>query len=132
MGAVTRLTAYLARWRDRPFQPGVSDCAIFAAGWVRASGGPDLSEGWAGTYGDLAEGLDLLAEAGFGGVDDLAAAHLTEIPSWTRAQIGDVAFVREGNHLCAGIVGGAEIHVLRIDGGLDVVPLERAVRVFRP
>ena len=133
MGTVSALSAYLAQWRGRAFAPGHADCALFAAGWLALRGGPDLAAGWAGRYATVEDGLALLAAEGFAGLPDLAAdAGLTELSGWMQARVGDIAFVAEGGHLCAGLVGGAHVHVLSPLGGLEVVPLDRAVRVFRP
>lgn len=124
-----RLAAYLGEVARLRFRPGEHDCALFAAGAVEAMTGTDLAAGWRRTYRTLEDGLALLAQEGHGDHVALAAAHLEEVAP-IRAQVGDVAAVREGAALALGIVQGPSIYVLR-PSGLGLVPLTDAERAFR-
>lgn len=119
------------RARAAALRPSVFDCAHFAAGWVQACSGADLAAGWRGQYSTLDEGRAKLKAAGYGDLDELAAAHLREIGGWGSSQPGDVAAIRDQGHIALGIIGGPQIHVLGLKG-LDYVHLDRAERVFRP
>lgn len=125
------LQEYLTANRRAVLRPGRLDCVLFAAGWVAHCTGRDLTTDWRGTYQSLDEGRARLANAGFATLGDLAAHHLSEVDGWVQAQIGDVAIVIEDGAEAMPIVGGAFLHGLGVRG-LDVVPLERATRVFRP
>ena len=128
--ALSRLTPFLAVVARRPYRPGAWDCALFAAAWVRELTGRELVPDGA-AYGTLAAGQALLAEAGHADHVAYAAAHLTEVESWMRAQEGDIAVVMDQGHPCFGVVGSDVVHVLT-PRGLGHVPLDAAVRVFRP
>ncbi len=125
------LQAYLNEHRSAVLRPGRLDCVLFAAGWVQRCTGRNLAGDWPGSYRSLDEGRGLLAGSGFASLGDLAAHHLEEIDGWARAQVGDVAIVIEDEAEAMSIVGGTYLHGLGVRG-LDVVPLSRAVRVFRP
>lgn len=125
------LREYLYGHRGRALRPGKHDCALFAAGWVKACSGRDLAADWVGRYGSFEEGQALLEGAGHADHVDLAAHHLEELPGWMAARVGDIAVMEEAGHLAFGIVGGAYVHVLGLRG-LDILPLSRAIRLFRP
>ncbi len=125
------LQAYLTEHRNATLRPGRLDCVLFAAQWVRRCTGRDLTGDWPGSYRSLEDGFERLKAAGYAGLGDLAAHHLEEIDSWAYAQVGDVATVIEEGAEAMVIVGGAHLHGLAMRG-LDVVPLSRAIRVFRP
>lgn len=126
------LTAYLTACRHKRFRPGRFECALFAADWVLIVSGTDLAARWRGKYASIEDGRDLIAEAGYDNPVAIAAEALKEVSGWMQAEIGDIAVVEEAGEACFGIIGGAHIHVLRVQRGLDVVPLARAARVFRP
>lgn len=130
---LAELHDYLAGMRTRGFEPGTHDCALFVAGWARKLGWPDLGREWRGRYRTTAEGRRQLRDAGIANISDLAAQHFQEVPGWFAATAGDIAIVHDDNAQEAfGIVGGAHIHVLAYVGGLNAVPLDQAIRVFRP
>lgn len=114
---------YLASARTRPFRYGRHDCALFAAGWVKAKTGRDLTLGI--KHRSLKDGLEKLHAAGFSSHIEVAAAHLEEIPVLFAAR-GDVAAVGEA----LGIVMGERIALLE-KSGLVSVPLTAATRAFR-
>lgn len=132
MGTVAELTAHLTEWARRPFRPGTADCAIFAADWVMRRGRPDPMAGLRGAYRRIEDGMALLAERGGAGELEELFADLAPVPGWMAARPGDVALVRDGDTLCCGIVGGEHVHVLAPGRGLDIVPLDRAERLWRP
>ena len=112
-----------------PFQPGVHDCALFAAGAVFAMTDVDFAADFRGRYSTLKGGFKLLQKAGF--VDHVAlAAHLfDEIPP-AYAAVGDLAVVPDQQGDALGIVQGSGIYVLTTDR-LGVVSLLAATRAFR-
>lgn len=124
----TRLRAHAAQAARKKFRPGSHDCALFAAGAVKAMTGTDLARGWRSKYRSLKRGREMLAELGYADHVALAAAHLPEIPP-AMAQVGDVAAVEEEGELALGIVQGERIWVLRPDG-LGTVLLTDASRAF--
>lgn len=132
------LIAWLAQAARTPFEEGVNDCALFAAGAVLAMTGTDLAEGWRGRYRSTRGGLRALRRAGYADHVDLVARHFAEVPP-SLAQAGDLAVLpggpggqgRPGDGAAAiGIVQGAAIYVIA-PGGLGVVPLTMAERAFR-
>lgn len=129
---MTLLHRYLAEVRGRAFEPGKWDCALFAAGWVKACTGKDPARGWRGKYRSISRGLAMLRDAEGTDHVGLADRWAKPVSGWMQARPGDLAVVMDGEHPCFGIVGGSRIHVLLPSRGLDVVPLSRAERVFRP
>lgn len=134
------LSDYLAAARTRPLTPGTHDCALFIAGWINLCTGVDLAKGWRGKYRTLEDGYALLSAMGFSDLVGMAERYLGELDGWMQAVPGDVAVVEDvdgagdssgADHIGLGIIGGCHIHVVGLRG-LDYVPLNRAVRVFRP
>lgn len=127
----TALFDYVHDVARRPFQWGEHDCALFAAGAVKAMTGEDFAAGYRGRYKTLRGGLGLLRRKGFVDHADMAASVLEEIhPS--RAQVGDVAAIEESGHTALGIVQGPRIYVLRPgEAGIGTVGLLDAKRAFR-
>lgn len=125
----TRLIAYLGKVASLPFEPGVNDCALFAAGAVEAVTGIDLAAGWRGRYQSLAEGFALLQAAGFADHIALTAAHFPEIAP-ALAAAGDLAVVQGPEGDALGVVQGEAIYVLS-PRRLGIVPLTYALRAFR-
>lgn len=126
----SRLDAYIAAAAREPFRPGRHDCALFAAGAVRAMTGDDPARGWRSKYRSLRRGRELLAEAGYDGPVDMAAARYPEIhPS--AALPGDLAALTDDEGAPAlGVVQGSRIYVLSLRG-IATVPLTAAERAFR-
>ena len=125
-----RLGDYLATEARRPFEYGTSDCALFAAGALNAMTGTDPSAAYRGRYTTLRGGLRILRKDGFRDHVDRAAALLTEVPS-QRAQVGDIAVVETSDGPSLGVVQGEWVAV-RTMSGLGFVPVDQAIRVFRP
>lgn len=123
------LTAYLETAARRAFRPGQHDCALFAAGAVKAMTGTDFARGYRSTYRSLARGQAVLRSRGYADHIDMVARLLPEVPP-IMAQEGDVAVVPQGEDMALGIVQGAMIYVL-MPSGLGLVPLTDAARAFR-
>lgn len=129
------LLAYLGQIRRarRAFRPGEWDCALFAAGWIRICTGKDLAANWRGDYRSLAQGQSRIAS--LGGLEGIARSHLTPVDP-AETTVGDVVLLDAGLNTACGIFGGAHVHVLATPqsaiGGLDILPLSVARKVFRP
>ena len=126
------LQEYLAQLHGRMVEPGVFDCALMAGGWVHVLTGVDLTERFVGTYSTFQEGRTMLRKEGLRSIAELAETLLEEVHGWHRALPGDIAIVKEKRLLAFGLVSGEHIHVLAYGGGTGVLPLSRAIRVFRP
>lgn len=124
-----RLIAYIEDVQRAGFRPGRHDCALFAAGAVKAMTGTDLAAQFVGNYRTLAEGVTMLNSLGFDDHVALAAEALEEIPP-LMARAGDVAVVEGKLDLSLGIVQGPYIYVLT-ENGIGPVPLTDAKRAFR-
>ena len=123
------LTAYLVGTAAEPFVPGKADCALFAAGAVKAMTGQDFAHGFLG-YRTTKGGLKKLMAKGYADHVALAASVLEEIPP-AFAQVGDVAVVPGDDGTDAlGIVQGEMIYV-SAPAGRGLVPLTSATRAFR-
>ena len=112
-----------------PCKAGKNDCALFAAGAVKAMTGVDLAVGWRSKYRTLAAGKKLLRNEGFADLGELAAHHFEEIPP-LHAQVGDVALVDGDEDPALGIVQGAFVWV-RMPEGIGSKPLTDIMRAFR-
>ena len=123
-----RLTDYVVPLMGAEFSFGQLDCALFAAGAVKAMTGKDLAWGFR-SYRTLKGGLKKLKAAGYDDHIALAADKLPEIPP-SFAQVGDVAVVETDEGPALGVVQGETIYVMRLDG-LGLVPLTTATRAFR-
>ncbi len=123
-----RLKEYIAKVHALRFRPGTFDCALFAAGAVKAMTGEDLAAKY-GSYRTLEEGRAMLKSLGFASHVDLAAEILPEIHPM-RAAPGDVAVIDDGGNLSLGIVQGPYVYALTLDG-VGITPLTDAKRAFR-
>ncbi len=112
-----------------PFQPGVHDCALFAAGAVFAMTDVDFAADFRGKYQTLKGGLKLLQKAGYADHVALAARLFEEIAPALAAP-GDLAVVPDVQGEALGIVQGPGIYVLTPDQ-LGMVSLLAASRAFR-
>ena len=125
----TRLQAYLGCIAREPLAYGQHDCALFAADAVRAMTGVDFAAPYRGKYATLAGGLRLLARAGFADHVALARAHLTPV-AVALAMPGDLAVFDTEAGLALGVVQGAAVYVLHVDGVLGLVALTNATEVL--
>ncbi|MDP2738703.1 MAG: hypothetical protein Q8O82_08385 [Pseudorhodobacter sp.] len=125
-----RLLAFIASSVARPFVYGQHDCALFAAGAVQAMCGVDLAAAWRGHYATRLGGIRALRRAGFRDHIDVAARQFAEVAA-AAARVGDLAVVAGDDGPALGLVQGPMIYVLRPGGGLGLVPLASATRIFR-
>ena len=124
-----RLGAYVEGARRAPFTYGRLDCALFAAGAVRAMTGGDLGEGLRGTYESFAGGVRALRQRGYMDHLDMARAHFPEIAPCF-AQVGDLAVVGVADGDARGVVQGARIFFMSAEG-LVTVDLLAARTAFK-
>lgn len=126
------LRQFLDARRAEPFRPSLSDCAMFAADWIAMLTGTDPAAKWRGRYRTVEEGRALLLADGFASPAEVLAPILLRDAGWMQAQAGDIAVLIEAGEEAMGLVGGGHIHVLRPRRGLGAVPLDRAIRIYRP
>jgi hypothetical protein len=124
-----RLSAYLARVDRRPYQPGRHDCAMFAAGAVRAVTGRDPGRGWRGQYRSAARGKALLASRGFDSLDAAASAALGEPCAPAMCGRGDI--VSDGERLGVLWWAGGPVALFVGDAGLEPLPVANLVQGWR-
>ena len=124
----SRLTAHLTETAAQGFHYGSNDCALFAAGAVRAMTGHDPAAAWRGTYTTLEGGLKRLMKAGF---DDHVALVGNLLPdvALAFAQVGDIALVAAPDGPALGIIVGETIACLT-PRGLGHLPREAALRAW--
>lgn len=120
-----RLTDWLTATARLPFRPGRHDCALFAAGAVRAMTGVDMARGFRG-YRTLAEGKRFLRAKGFGDHIALAAS---VFPISTTPHPGDLAVVATPDGPALGVVQGRAVYVVA-PVGWSLAPLDAAVQFF--
>jgi hypothetical protein len=85
------LSDYIASKRDEPFEYGVNDCCMFAAGAVEAMTGENPMEEFVGSYKTLAGSLRSLKNIGEGSLEATIDGKFDEVEIG-RAQRGDLAF----------------------------------------
>ena len=124
-----RLIKYLERVDRRRYQPGRHDCAMFAAGAVRAVTGRDPGEGWRGQYRTAARGKALLAARGFGSLDDAASEALGDPCAPAMCGRGDI--VSDGERLGVLWWVGRPVALFVGDDGLEALPVAGLVRGWR-
>lgn len=125
----TRLIAYMHDTVRRPFEEGVHDCALFAAGAVEAMTGEDYAAPYRGRYSTTLGGLRILRKDGFEDHVALAASHCEEIPP-AFACPGDLAVIPTDDGPSLGVVQGERVYCL-LPNGLGLEPLSSATRAFR-
>ena len=105
-----------------PFEWGVNDCALFAAGAVKAMTGFDPARGFRG-YRSEAEGLRKVKAKGFA---DHVAVFEARFERATRLCAGDIAVIETGEIRALGVVQGRGIYVMHPERGLVLLPLSHA------
>lgn len=123
------LADYVAGAARAPYQPGIADCALFAAGAVDAITGSDHRRVWAGRYRCVTGGRRLVRAAGHADLVALVASSFAEVPV-AYARPGDLAALAGSDGPALGVVQGEGIYVLT-PAGLATVPLLTALRAFR-
>lgn len=89
-----RLDAAIEEARRRPFEWGVHDCALFAAGIVEALTGFDCCAEWRGGYAGEAEAAQVVRASG--GLSAMVTAVLGQPILIAFAQRGDVVMIEVG------------------------------------
>jgi hypothetical protein len=112
------LSDYISSKRDEPFQYGVNDCCMFAAGAVEAMTGVDPMEEFKGTYSDLRGSIKALKEIGDGDLETTLDSKFEEV-AISHAQRGDLAFFDES----VGVIMGGFAYFVS-DEGLERIPRE--------
>jgi hypothetical protein len=125
-----RLITYLGEAARKPFQPGKHDCALFAAGAVKAMTGQDFARGYRGRYRTLKGGVKALQSRGFADHIALAASLLPEVPT-AFAGPGDLAVVDTPQGPALGVVQGEGIYLLTMDDRMGLRPMAEAIRAFK-
>ncbi|MBB5709448.1 DUF6950 family protein [Sphingomonas xinjiangensis] len=99
-----RLSVYLDRVRDEPFKWGSHDCALFAAGAVKAMTGTDPAADFRDTYTNRTGAAAALQEHGAGTLLKTVTSWLGEPKHPAFAQRGDVV-IKDRNTLgvCVGL-----------------------------
>ena len=121
----SRLSAYLAAARGRPWRRGRFDCWLFMAGAVRAMTGRDLARGFRG-YRSRAEGIRRLEARGYADPVEILLEHFAEIPP-DQAGPGDLVLFGD----VPALVTGPRAYAVSEANGLGLVELAGATRAFR-
>ena len=85
------LSEYLMSKRKEPFEYGVNDCCLFAAGAVEAITGENPIPEFIGKYDSLKTSIRALREIGAGDLEKTMDSKFTAIPIG-HGQTGDLAF----------------------------------------
>jgi len=110
------LVNYIAVKRHEPFEYGVNDCCLFAAGAVEAITGQDPMPEFRGKYDSLKTSLKVIKEIGAGTLEATLDGKFPE-GGIGQAQRGDLAFF-DGS---VGVVMGGFAYFAS-DDGLEKVP----------
>lgn len=126
----SQLIEYIDRARQHPFEYGEQDCALFVAQAIEVMTGVDLFSDLKGEYASLEEGIEKLKVSGFTDHIDMVSKIFDEHRNKANTQMGDIAIIDTPQGQALGIVGGAEIFVMR-EKGLGTMPLMSATRTFK-
>jgi hypothetical protein len=110
------LVNYIATKRHEPFEYGINDCCLFAAGAVIEITGEDPMSEFRGKYDSLKGSLKVIKEIGAGTLEATLDGKFPEI-GIGHAQRGDLAFF-DGS---VGVVMGGFAYFAS-DDGLERVP----------
>jgi len=110
------LANYMAEKRHEPFEYGVNDCCLFAAGAVLQITGKDPMVEFRGKYDSLKGSLKVIKEIGAGTLEATLDAKFPEV-AIGHAQRGDLAFF-DGS---VGVVMGGFAYFAS-DDGLEKIP----------
>lgn len=113
------LVNYIAIKRHEPFDYGVNDCCLFAAGAVEAITGEDPMSEFRGKYDSLKTSLIAIRDIGAGTLEATMDSKFPEV-GIGNAQRGDLAFFDDS----IGVVMGSFAYFVSDDG------LERINRSF--
>jgi hypothetical protein len=112
------LSDYIATKRHEPFEYGVNDCCLFAAGAVEAMTGEDPMIEFRGNYDSLKGSIKAIKEIGAGTLEATLDGKFPEV-SIGYAQRGDLAFFDDS----IGVVMGGFAYFVS-DDGLERIPRE--------
>ena len=110
------LVNYIASKRHEPFEYGVNDCCMFAAGAVIEMTGEDPMSEFRGKYDSLKGSLKVIKEIGAGTLELTLDSKFEEV-SIGYAQRGDLAFFDDS----VGVVMG-DFAYFASDDGLERIP----------
>jgi hypothetical protein len=110
------LVNYIATKRHEPFEYGVNDCCLFAAGAVIEVTGEDPMSEFRGKYDSLKTSLKVIKEIGAGTLEATLDGKFPEV-AISHAQRGDLAFF-DGS---VGVVMGGFAYFAS-DDGLEQIP----------
>jgi hypothetical protein len=113
------LSNYIITKRHEPFEYGVNDCCLFAAGAVEAITGEDPMSEFRGKYDSLKTSLKAIQDIGAGTLEATMDGKFPEV-AIGHAQRGDLAFFNDS----VGVVVGGFAYFVSDDG------LERINRSF--
>lgn len=105
------LADYIAIKRHEPFEYGINDCCLFAAGAVEAITGEDPMPEFRGKYDSLKTSLQVIKDIGAGTLEATMDAKFPEVQI-SHAQRGDLAFL-DGS---VGVVMGGFAYFVSDDG----------------
>jgi hypothetical protein len=105
------LVNYIIIKRDEPFEYGVNDCCLFAAGAVEAITGEDPMSEFRGKYDSLKGSIKAINEIGAGTLEATLNGKFPEV-SIGYAQRGDLAFFNDS----VGVVMGGFAYFVSDDG----------------
>lgn len=97
-----RLSLYIDRVFDEPFCWGEHDCALFAAGAVKAMTGVDMAADFRGRYGSRREAAQALRAAGYKTLHGAARHWLGKPKHPALAHRGDIVMRRQALGVCFG------------------------------
>lgn len=100
------LSIYIANAHDREFVWGQHDCASFAAGAIKAVTGHDLTDLFAGQYGDLRQAAQWLKTKGYRSFQEAVTDQLGGAVHPAQAGRGDIVMRRVGNGNVLGVCVG--------------------------
>lgn len=129
-GWQNRLTEYLSECASQSFRPGKLDCGLFFSGAVEVMTGDVIDKPLRGKYRTIEGAYKILKKMGFENHVEYVASLYPQREGILQAMRGDGAEVvdMDGNP-ALGVVQGEMIYVVGL-GGLGVVPLSQAKRVF--
>jgi hypothetical protein len=105
------LSNYIITKRHEPFEYGVNDCCLFAAGAVEAITGEDPMSEFRGKYDSLKTSLKAIKDIGAGTLKTTMDGKFPEV-AIGHAQRGDLAFFNES----VGVVVGGFAYFVSDDG----------------
>lgn len=97
---------YIANAREQRFKWGENDCAVFAAGAIKAVTGTDLLPGFVGQYGNVREAVKWLRANGYESFQHAVSDRLGEPVHPAKAGRGDIVMRRVGNANVLGVCVG--------------------------